>query len=179
MLARKIASRYAEALYDLAQEQGKTGEWEQQLASVAAVMLSAPELRQVLTHPEVPLTQKETVVRRTFTGQVSDEVLAVLFMLIKRGHDPDMQLLHDIFVDLWNHTRCILPVTVASAVALTDVQSAALQAALAKRTGATIILEQKVDAELIAGLVVTVGDRVIDASARTALESLRESMSGS
>ena len=66
----------------------------------------------------------------------------------------------------------------ASPVALSEAQVAALQAALTKRTGAAIQLQRTVDPALIAGLVVTIGDRVIDASARTALESLRESMAG-
>ena len=178
MLARKTASRYTEALFDLAQDTGKTGAWEQELAAIALVMEGSPELREVLLHPEIPFAHKETVMRRTFLGQVSTEVLALLFMLIKRGHDPDVRLLHEIYLALWNQARHILPVTVASAVALTEPQAAAIVTVLTNRTGAAIQLQRKVDPNLIAGLVVTVGDRVIDASARTALASLRESMTG-
>jgi F-type H+-transporting ATPase subunit delta len=99
-------------------------------------------------------------------------------MLIKRGHDPEMNVIHDIFVEKWNAVRRVLPVTVQSAIPLSGNQATALSQVLAKRTGASIQIHQSVEPNLIAGLVVTIGDRVIDASARTTLEQLQTAMSG-
>lgn len=178
MLPRRIAGRYADALFGLAQEQGKISEIRQDIASVAEVMSTMPDFREILTHPEIPLQQKEAVVNKVFQGKISPEVLAVMFMLIKRGHDVDLATIHDIYVEQWNKARRVLPVTVESAIPLNTNQVAALQQALTKRTGATITIQQAVDPGLIAGMVVTIGDRVIDASARTALAQLREVMTG-
>ena len=72
MLQRRIASRYAEALFGIAQQQGKTEVWEAELASLGAALDSSPELYQVLTHPEIPLRRKETVLKRAFQGKISD-----------------------------------------------------------------------------------------------------------
>lgn len=176
MLSRRIAGRYAEALFGLAQQQQKITEWEQELDALARVMQATPELHDVLTHPEIPLQQKERVVTQAFQGKVSREVLALLFMLLRRGHDPDMQVVHDIYVTLWNAARQLLPVTITSAVPLTDTQVGALSQAISRRTGSKLKLSVEVDNELIAGLVVRMGDRVIDASVRTTLEELRATL---
>ncbi|MHB9131893.1 MAG: ATP synthase F1 subunit delta [Armatimonadota bacterium] len=178
MLARRIASRYTQALFDLAQQQGKTEEWERELATLATVLTSTPELPSVLAHPEIPLSKKEAVLTRAFQGKIAPEVLRVLFLLIKRGHEPDIDTLHQIYVERWNAVRRIVPVKVTTAVPISDEQSRTLIQVLTRRLGATVQLSRDIDPNLIAGMVVTIGDRVIDASARTTLEQLRASMMG-
>lgn len=176
MLARRIASRYAEALFGLAQQQEKTAAWAEELRAVAQVVNGSPDLRRVLTHPEVSLQRKEALLNKAFQGQVSTQVLAVVYLLIKRGHDPDMQVIAEIFQQRWNTVRRMMPVSVRTAIPLSDSQAQQLAAALAKRTGSTIQLQQSIDANLIAGLVITMGDRVIDASVRTFLAEMRTAM---
>jgi len=178
MLQRKIASRYAEALFDIAQQTGKMEAWEAELASLGAVLDSSPELYQVLTHPEIPLRSKETLLQRTFQGKISTEIFAVLLMLIRRGHEPDIDSLHENYLQRWNAGRQVIPVTVTSAVPLSESQAQALEQTLARRTGATIQLTRSVEPELLAGMVLTIGDHVVDASARTTLQELRAVMAG-
>lgn len=173
MLPGRIASRYAKALFDLAQQQGKTEAWEGELQALAAVIVATPELSDVLTHPEVPLARKEALVNRAFAGQVSREVLALLFLLIRRGHEPDIRAIHTIYVKLWNAARKVMPVTVTTAAPMSEAQADALSRTLSGRLGATVTLHRKLDPEILAGMVVTIGDRVIDASARATLERLR------
>jgi len=178
MLPRRIAGRYAEAIFDLAQQQGKTAEYEGELASLAGVITAMPDLVAVLTHPEIPLAQKDTVLRRAFEGKVSRDVLVLLELLIKRGHEPDIATIHELFTARWNAVRRVMPVIVTTPIPLTPPQATTLANVLAKRTGSTIQLHQQVNPEIIAGMVITMGDRVIDASARTTLEQLRASMVG-
>jgi F-type H+-transporting ATPase subunit delta len=178
MLPRRIASRYAEALFDLAQQQGTTEKWERELATLAAVIAGMPDLSVLLTHPEVPLERKKGVMTRAFHGTIAQEVLAVLFLLIKRGHEPDMDSLHQVYMQRWNATRKVVPVAVASAIPLSEHQQKELTRVLAARTGGTIKLQATVDPTLIAGLTVTIGDRVIDASTRTLLQDLRTTLAG-
>ena len=178
MLQRRIASRYAKALFDLAQQEGKTEAWEGELATLASLMAATPELTSVLTHPEIPLRRKEAVLNRAFAGKVAQEILTVLLMLIRRGHEPDVDLIHGIFRELWNEARRVIPVSVTSAVPLTEAQTSALTQTLARRTQATIQLSRTVAPDLIAGMVVIIGDRVVDASARATLEELRTAMRG-
>lgn len=176
MLPRRIAGRYAEALFALSQEKKTTSEWEAELRAIGQVIDTSPELRDVLTHPEIPLAQKNRIVEKAFQGKIAPEVMAVLLMLIKRGHDPAMSLLAEIYHELWDQARRILPVNVQSAVPLTTAQTTALTQTLQRKTGATVQLQTQVNPELIAGLVVTMGDRVVDASARATLEGLRAAM---
>jgi F-type H+-transporting ATPase subunit delta len=176
MLARHIASRYTEALFDLAQGQGNTEEWERQLDALAAVLAATPELRTVLTHPEIALRRKDEILRKAFGGKLAPEILGMLSLLIKRSHDPDLVTIRDIFRELWNAARQVMPVTVTTAVPLSDEQRNALVKTLARRFDATVELQPQVDPAIIAGMVVRMGDRVIDASASNTLAELRETM---
>ncbi|OPZ85369.1 MAG: ATP synthase subunit delta [bacterium ADurb.Bin429] len=178
MLARRIAQRYTRALFSLAQEHGTVARWEGELATLTSVLAASPELPQVLAHPEIPLASKLAVLERVFAGKLAPEILALVRLLITRGHEPDMETIHAIYVEEWNAARRILPVEVVSAVPLSEAQAQALTEQLTRKTGATIRLERSVDPALIAGLVLRIGDRVIDASARGALDGLRDAMRG-
>ena len=83
-----------------------------------------------------------------------------------------------IFRQQWNAARRVIPVTVISAVPFSEAQAQTLAQTLARRTGSTIQLARNVDPELLAGMVVTIGDHVVDASARTTLQELRSVMTG-
>lgn len=178
MLSRQIAERYAEALFELAQQHEKTAVWEADLQGLTTLMADTPELTHFLTHPEIPLARKEAVLRQVLQQQVAPEVLATVLLLLKRGHEPDMQTFLDVYHDMQNRAQRVLPVTVTTALPLTELQSASLAQVLLKRTGAKIRLQQTVDPNILAGMVITMGDRVIDASALSSLEQLRESMRG-
>ena len=178
MLARRLAGRYAEALFDLAQGQGKTDEWEGQLAALAAAFAAAPDLLAVLMHPEIALPRKQQILREAFRDRVAPEMQAMMSLLLRRGHEPDIATIHEVFRDLWNIARRVTPVVVTTAAPMTDQQRGNLVATLVRRVGTEVQLEQRVDPEIIAGMVVRMGDRVIDASARTVLEELRAVMRG-
>jgi F-type H+-transporting ATPase subunit delta len=178
MLPRRIANRYAQALFALAQEQNTTAQWEPELASLAAIFDASPELREVLAHPEIPLRRKMEILEQVFHGKVAPPVLMLLERLLKRGHDLDIDTIHAIYLSLWNTARRVVSAAVTSAVPLSDAQAQRLTAILAKRTGATVQLARNVDPSLIAGMVVTIGDRVIDASAAGTFAVLRDTMEG-
>ncbi|MHB0938067.1 MAG: ATP synthase F1 subunit delta [Armatimonadota bacterium] len=176
MLARRIASRYAEALFDLAQQQGKTEEWEAQLGALAAVFAATPDLHTVLTHPEVTLQRKGEILHDAFGSKVAPEIIGLLSLLLQRSHEPDIATIHDVFRELWNAARQVLPVTVTTAVPMSDGQQQVLAETLAQRLGSTVQLHPQVDPEIIAGMIVQMGDRVIDASALSTLGALKEAM---
>lgn len=178
MLARRIASRYMEALFDLAQAQQQTDAWEEQLAALAAVFAATPDLCGVLEHPEIPLARKEQILRDAFGTKVAPEIVTLLTLLIRREHELDLATLHEVYRELRDAARQVVPVTVTSALPLSDGQRQALTQALAARVSGTIQLTMQIDPAVIAGLVVQIGDRVIDASARTTLTALRETMRG-
>jgi F-type H+-transporting ATPase subunit delta len=176
MLPRVVASRYAEALFGLAQQQQNTDAWEEQLRALITVFDATPELYTVLTHPEITQARKAEILQQAFGGKVAPEILNTLQLLIRRGHDPDVRTLYNVYHELWDAARQVVPVTVTSVVPLTEAQRSILTEALSQRLNATIRLEPQLDPEIIAGLVLQMGDRVIDASARTMLENLREAI---
>ena len=178
MLQRKIANRYAKAIFDLAVETGKTEKWESELILVSGLFASTNDLIDYLTHPEIPLARKEALLDTILADSVCKEVKLLFLMLLRRGHYPDAHLIHEIYLSYWNEMRNILPVTVTSATAISDEQAKSLANALAVRTGANIQLKTEINPEILAGLIIRLGDKVIDASAKTALDEMLIVMAG-
>ena len=176
MLERRIANRYTEALFGLAQQQQQTEAWEGQLASLAEVFASTPELLTILAHPEISLARKGEIMQQAFGGKVAPEILQLLQLLMQRGHELDIRTLREVYRELWDAARQVVPVTVTTAIPLTDMQTQQLAQTLAVKLQATVRLQQQIDPDIIAGMIVQMGDRVIDASTRAMLASLRESM---
>jgi F-type H+-transporting ATPase subunit delta len=173
MLPYKIATRYAEALSEIACERDKVEQWEKELTEVSEVLDSLPDLATFLAYPEIPRSRKEAVVRKAFEGRISTEILALLLLLIQYGRDPDLEPILQAFRESTCRRLRILPVAVSTALPLTESQADVLVALLERQTGLSIKLERHVDPELIAGMTLTAGDRFTDASARTTLEELR------
>lgn len=176
MLARRIAERYAEALLDVAQQRQTVEQWESDLHALATLLDASPELKPFLRHPEIPRERKETLLRQVLRDSVAPEVLTTLLLLLKRGHDLDMAAILAVYREIRDKRAAVQPATVTSAVPLDEQQVMALTQALTQRTGCTIRLQRVVDPTLLAGMVITLGDQVIDASARATLDELRETM---
>jgi F-type H+-transporting ATPase subunit delta len=176
MLANKIAARYAEALSQIACERNRFELWDKELADLSEAFDSMPDLRTFLAHPEIPRSRKEAMVREVFEGRISDEILALLLILIKHGRDMDLAPIRHVYKENSFQRLQLLPVTVRTPIPLTEAETRRLVGILERQTGLIIKLEQLVDPELIAGMTVTAGDRRVDASARTTLEELRKAV---
>ncbi|MCA1686686.1 MAG: ATP synthase F1 subunit delta, partial [Planctomycetia bacterium] len=127
-----------------------------------------------LKSPSRALAEKDQVLERTFGGRALPTVVQFLRVLNRHGR---LDLLGPVLRAAratWDRRQNRRPVTVRSAVPLTDAQADALRARLAATVGGTPVLKQEVDPGLIGGLVVQIGDDVYDASVRNRLEQLRQ-----
>lgn len=173
-IERKVAARYAEALLGAVGQDPDRAQAE--LAQIQQTLAAAPELRQVLQHPEIPLERKDALVERIFGSALSAEVVAFLKVLLE--HDR-MEALPEIAADFANlvaEAKGVVEVQVTSAVPLTPEEESTLSAVLGRITGKRITLAPSVDPEVLAGVAVRIGDRLIDGTARQRLEALREQL---
>ena len=165
--------RYAEAAFQLATRDGSIETWRRELEQAAAI--TDGQLMDVLANPALPLDQRLTAADRVLAG-LSQPVRNIVFLLIRRRRIEQLPRVAAEFVRLDDRRNGITHATATSAAPLTDLEVRALTARLEQMTGGTIALTTDIDEGLLGGLVVRVGDRLIDGSLRGRLERLRQQL---
>ncbi|MBE3586829.1 MULTISPECIES: F0F1 ATP synthase subunit delta [Desulfofundulus] len=174
MLKGAVAQRYAQALYELAETQGLVDQVEQELKSVEEIVASSREFQKVLYHPRITAQEKKDVLKNIFSGKVSPITENFLFLLVDRQREAFLSDIVDYYISLANRARNIVKAEVTSAIELTREEKKKLGEVLNRITRKKVQTVYSVDPALIGGVVVRIGDRVIDGSLRTRLASMRE-----
>ena len=169
------ARRYAESAFEIGTRDGTVDGWRREL-DLAAGVLGDPRVARGLNDPTVATDVREEAVMAGFKDSVSGPVLNLLRLLVRRGRIEDVPRIADEFRRLDNIRLGVTPARAVSAAALEPAEVSALIARLEQMTGGRIELEQDVDPSLLGGLVVQVGDRLIDGSVRGRLERLRNQL---
>ena len=167
--------RYAEAAFEIAQRDGSIDAWRRDLDEAAGELQEGSQLLDILANPALPLEERRTIVREVFAG-LSEKTRNLLLLLVERRRIEQLTRIAVEFRRLDDNRQGIVHATATSAAPLTDTERRALTARLEQMTGGRIALETQVDEGLLGGLVVRVGDRLIDGSVRGRLERLRNQL---
>jgi F-type H+-transporting ATPase subunit delta len=171
----EVARRYAEALIHAAEKEHAVDEVLDELAQLERDVLKPnPRFAQVLASPRVSTPQKDRILVDLLENRASSLLLRFLRVLNRHERLGYLNAVARQARAIWDKRHKRVPVQVRSAVALDPAQLDDLRAGLARMTGATPILEVSIDPNLIAGLVVQVGDIRYDASAKSRLAQLRK-----
>jgi F-type H+-transporting ATPase subunit delta len=171
-----IARPYAEAIFALADTGGALGRWSQTLAVMAAVAAN-PELRAASGDPNLSADQ----VYGLFAGACGDlatEAQNLVRVLIENGRLATLPEIRDIYEELKNAREGVVEVLITSAYPLDSGQLSALVAGLEQRFKRKVRPQVKVDAALIGGVRMQVGDEVIDGSVRGKLAVMAVALTG-
>jgi F-type H+-transporting ATPase subunit delta len=166
------ARRYAEAAFEIAGRDGALDAWRDGLV-LAADVLSGEAVGSVVDNPAVPLVQRITVVDRLLGGRVPQGLQNLVRLLAQRRRLDILPSIAGQYQRLLNRQRGVVQALVTSAAPLTATETDTLREKLAGMTGASVDLEVRVDDDLIGGLMVRIGDQLLDASVRGRLERLR------
>lgn len=169
------ARRYAEAAFGVAMRDGTVEQWRTELAAAVAV-IGDPHAIGTLSNPAIPTDQRSKAVAGLLKGRASDPVQNLIQLLLRRGRIEDLSRVDVEFRRLDDRRQGITHATATSAVALDPDEVLALTQRLEQSTGGRIALDVQVDPSLLGGLVVRVGDRLIDGSVRGRLERLRNQL---
>jgi len=173
-VATAAARRYAKAVFELAQDEGKVEEWGRNLAQVREVM-SLPEVAAVLTNPTIAAEQRMTLVSDLFDRETTN--LAKL--IIESDRVRDMGAIEDEFERLADEAGGRVRATVTTAVELTPKDRDRVEDELSTQLGKKVRLEVVVDAGILGGLKLQYGDHLVDASVATRLQQLRRRLAAS
>ena len=177
MANQQVAARYAKSLLDLGREMGTLETVKQDMDLLAATVAGSRDLRLLLRNPIVKHDKKLAILTAIFQGKVSDMTLKFFIILTQKNRENVLEFVAPEFNKLYNVLRGVQTAEVTSAAPLTAAARQELKQLVTKQTGLTdVTLTEKVDADLIGGFVLRIGDQQIDDSVRTTLRKLRTSL---
>jgi F-type H+-transporting ATPase subunit delta len=170
-----IARPYAEAAFRLADAQGKLADWSAALANLAAVAADA-RVATAIGDPNLPAAKVAGMFVAILAGKLSGEMENFVRVLAENGRLEVLGEIRTQFEALKNEREGVVEAEVQSAFELDGGQLADLVARLEKKTGRKVKARVSVDRELIGGVRVVIGDKVIDGSARAQLGALENAL---
>jgi F-type H+-transporting ATPase subunit delta len=167
---------YAHALLQVAQSQGQTAVVLDELLELAALSERDDAFLTFLRSPLVESEGREKSLEKLFRGKASDLLVDALQVLNRKGRIGLLPAVAKAFSEEVADVRGEVDVYLTSAVGLNDAQREGVRAAVKEKTGRAARLIEEVDAALIGGMVVQIGDRKVDASVSTRLRGLSEAL---
>jgi F-type H+-transporting ATPase subunit delta len=169
----EIAQVYARSLFEVARERGRLDEVREQLGQFSDALDTNRELQVFFFSPYFSTQEKADGLGRVVEG--ADElVLNTLRLLIENHRMPAVHRIRRAYDRLWEDENRLLPVQITSAVALDEAVAQRVGDEIGRQTGRRVELTTKVDERVLGGLVLQVGNQILDASIRNRLERLRK-----
>ncbi|HSQ76609.1 MAG TPA: ATP synthase F1 subunit delta [Bacteroidota bacterium] len=174
MRSQRVARRYAQALMSTAEELRLLDAIAADVETIGTTVRSSRELRLFLNSPVVSIPRKKTALHELFGNRISPATLSFLDLLVRKQRETLLPEILEQFAALRDEQKGIVDAHVATAVELTPQQLRALQIELERQTGKHVRLNVTADSSIRGGLVIRIGDTVLDASLTHQLERLRE-----
>jgi F-type H+-transporting ATPase subunit delta len=168
----EIGQVYARALFEAAIENGVLDPIQEQLSTWADALGENKQLQTFFFSPRFSSTEKKDAIRKIIDGG-DERFLNFLELLAERHRLPATFRIRRSFDELWREEHKMLPVEVTSAVELDEALVSSIGERIETQTGRRIELTSRVDPDIIGGLVLRVGNKVLDASIHGRLERLR------
>jgi len=172
----RAARRYAEALFETAAERGEEQVALQGLEHATYMLAALPDARAIFTQPLFADRLKQGLVDRVFGSVVSPLVCDFLHIVVAQDRGDVIDEIHERYVELKNARDGILPAQITAAAPMSAEDLEHLVNALSAHSGRQVVPAVEIDEGIIGGVVVRLGDEVIDGSVRGALERMHEQL---
>lgn len=166
---------YAEALFEVGRDKGKLDALQQQLGEFADAVDRSRELQVFFFSPYLSSAEKQEGIKRAITG-AEPELINFLELLVDKQRMTEVFRIRRELDELWKQENRQLDVTVTSAVELDSSVVEKIGQEVERQTGEKVDLSSKVDDQILGGIVLQVGNMVLDASIRSRLEKLKKSV---
>ena len=169
----EIAQVYSRSLFEVAKEQGKLDVVREQLGQFADALDTDHDLQVFLFSPYFSTAEKEDGLHKVLED--ADPAFEnFLRLLIEKHRMPVLFRIRRQFDERWQEENRLLPVQITSAVELDKAVTQQIGDEIGRQTGRTVELTSTVDPDVLGGIVLRVGNSILDASIRTRLERLRK-----
>jgi F-type H+-transporting ATPase subunit delta len=166
--------RYADAAFEIGLRDATVEVWRRELDAAAATAADV-SLMSALANPAMPVEQRIDAAERVF-ADLSQPVRNLVLLLVRRGRIEQLPRVAAEFARLDDQRNGLTHATATSASPLPDDEVRKVEARLEELTGGRVALETNVDPAILGGIIVRIGDRLIDGSVRGRLERLRNQL---
>jgi F-type H+-transporting ATPase subunit delta len=174
MAIGRSGARYAQALFELASQEGKHEEWLAELKEVEEV-LSNLDFQNLINHAEVPVTQKRAAVEEAFND--NHQMIKNLVLLLIKNSVTDC--INDLVENYGNFLDTHLGrqrIAVTTAVPLSDSEIESMTKTVKQIVNKDVVLDTHIDEAIIGGVVIRIGDQLLDGSVKTQLNEMRKTI---
>lgn len=176
-MAKLVANTYGEALFSLAVEENKVDALYEEALSLSDILKENPDFDTLMNHPKVTSEEKEKVLEEVFDGRISRELEGFLKLLLANDRYKDLDKVLEFFFGRVKEYKGIGIAWVSSALPLSDAQKAAVEKKLLETAKyKKMEMHYETDESLIGGMVIRIGDRVVNSSISYKLDSLKRSL---
>ena len=176
-MAELVSKRYASALFELAFEEQKHHKVQEELAFIRSCIEDEPSFFELLKSPLITADEKKDIISNIFRDRVCMEVLNFQYIIIDKGREAYIKDIVNEYILLVDSVQNKVDAVAITAVPMEKQDLLMLQANLSKSSGKNIQLQNQVDPTIIGGVLVKIGDKVIDGTIKNRLATMQEQLS--
>lgn len=177
-MAKLVPKTYGDALFELALENGQMDILVEEAGGIIGILEENEELRKLMKHPKITKEEKINVIEEIFKGRISNDIIGFMRIILIKDRYGEIAEIFEYFISKAKVYKNIGTACVTTAVEMKDKQKEELLAKLIKITGyEQIEVEYRIDAAIIGGMIIRIGDRVIDSSIKTRIHEISKNLS--
>lgn len=172
-MAKLVSKTYGEALFELAVEENKVDVFMEEIAEIRQILAQNMDFTKFMNHPKILKEEKIQVLENIFKNRISDELTGFLTLIVTKDRYGEIDEILEYFLTEIKKFKGIGIAYVKTASELREEQKARVEQKLLETTSyKRMEMHYDVDSELIGGMVIRIGDRVVDSSIKTGLSEL-------
>ena len=176
-MAKLVGTTYGEALFELAVEEKKEDEFLDEVMQLKKLLIENPDFGKLMNHPKVMKEEKLKVLREVFENRISKELLGFLHLVVSKDRYGEIDAILDYFIDEVKTLKGIGIAYVTTAFHLSEAKKKEIEAKLLETTSfRQMEMHYQIDEDLIGGMVIRIGDRVVDSSVKNKLFDLQREL---
>lgn len=176
-MAKLVSKTYGDALFEVAVEEHKEALLYDEVQKLRQILKENKDFTEFMNHPKIPAEDKLQVVKNVFQGKVSDELTGFLVTVVEKKRFKDMMFILQYFIEKMKLHNSIGTVHVTTAIDITEDEKERIkQRLLETTTYKQLEMYYKTDEKIIGGIIIQIGDKVVDNSVRTKLSKLEREL---
>lgn len=176
-MAKLAYKTYADALFQLAVETNQTDVLFEESKGVLQILNDNGDLIKLLCHPKIKKEEKTSVIENVFKGRVSDDMTGFLVLTIEKERHSQLVGILEEFISMIKEYKHIGVAFVTTAIELDDGRKREIEKKLIDTTNyVKFEMHYKVDKDIIGGMIIRIGDRVVDSSIKSKIESMSKEL---
>ena len=175
-MAKLVSKTYSHALFEVAIESNLLERVSDDFEFVVKSLEEYPSFYEIIISPKIQSEEKKQIMDDTFGGKISSEVLNFIKILIDKKREGYIKEIFSEFKKISNDHNGLVVAKVESVISLEEDVIKKLEAKLNTLTGKTVTVKNVINPEIVGGLIVNVGDKIIDGSVRKKLENLKNDL---